>query len=173
MNIEVMRQALETLEEINKLSTGESAICLPAEIDSAMDALRQAIEQAEQAQPVAEAMKTVTKAMQDDPDYAWGWHCNIAMAFVDAGGDHYTANQGAAKFMRLLANVEPAHELPSTPPQRQPLTMEHAKFVIAMHTTLVNAHYDEQRNTNIIYEKTDSLGLVRAIEAAHGIGDKA
>jgi hypothetical protein len=47
MSIEAMKQALEALEEINKLSIGEGAICLPAEIDTAMDALRQAIEQAE------------------------------------------------------------------------------------------------------------------------------
>ena len=40
-----MKQALEALEEINKLSVGENAICLPAEIDVAMDALRAAIEQ--------------------------------------------------------------------------------------------------------------------------------
>ena len=42
-----MKQALEALEEVNKLSIGENAICLPAEIDGAMDALRAAIEQAE------------------------------------------------------------------------------------------------------------------------------
>jgi len=36
--------ALEALVEINKLSIGENAICLPAEIDGAMDALRQALE---------------------------------------------------------------------------------------------------------------------------------
>lgn len=48
-----MKQSLEALKEINKLSVGEHAICLPAEIDTAMDALRQAIEQAEQAEPVA------------------------------------------------------------------------------------------------------------------------
>jgi hypothetical protein len=83
-----------------------------------MTALRAALAQQEQA-PVADAMKTVTKAMQDDPDYAWSWHCNVAMAFVDAGGDSYTANQGAARFMRLLANVDPAHELPSHPPRRE------------------------------------------------------
>jgi hypothetical protein len=47
MNITAMKQALEELEEINKLNIGENAICLPAEIDGAMDALRQAIEQAE------------------------------------------------------------------------------------------------------------------------------
>lgn len=37
--------ALEALEEINKLSIGENAICLPAEIDDAMEALRQALAQ--------------------------------------------------------------------------------------------------------------------------------
>lgn len=37
--------ALEALEEINKLSVGENAICLPAEIDGAMEALRQALAQ--------------------------------------------------------------------------------------------------------------------------------
>jgi len=45
-----MQQALEAFEEINKLSIGENAICLPAEIDTAMDALRQVLEQAETAQ---------------------------------------------------------------------------------------------------------------------------
>ena len=42
-----LRQAaemvLKALEEINKLSVGENAICLPAEIDGAMEALRQAL----------------------------------------------------------------------------------------------------------------------------------
>ena len=45
---EIMRQALEALEEINKLSIGENAICLPAEIDGAMDALRERLAQPEQ-----------------------------------------------------------------------------------------------------------------------------
>ena len=49
---ELMQQALETLEEINKLSVGENAICLPAEIDGAMDALRKRLAQPEQ-KPVA------------------------------------------------------------------------------------------------------------------------
>lgn len=45
MSIEVMRQALEVLEQINQLSIGENAIALPGEIDGAMDSLRAAIEQ--------------------------------------------------------------------------------------------------------------------------------
>lgn len=47
MSLDAMKQALEALEEVNKLSIGENAICLPAEIDGAMDALRAAIEQAQ------------------------------------------------------------------------------------------------------------------------------
>ncbi len=62
---------------------------------------------------VADAMAVVTKAMRDDPEYAWSWHCNIAMAYVDAGGDHAVGNHGAARFLRMLASIEPAHELPA------------------------------------------------------------
>jgi topoisomerase IA-like protein len=47
MSIEVMKQALEVLEQINQLSIGENAIALPGEIDGAMDNLRAAIEQGE------------------------------------------------------------------------------------------------------------------------------
>ena len=60
---------------------------------------------------VADAMKIVTDAMRADPDYAWTWHCNIAMAFVDEGGDHGLANHAAARFLRTLADIEPMYEL--------------------------------------------------------------
>ena len=45
---EALKLALEALEEINKLSIGENAICLPAEIDTAMDACRKVLAQPEQ-----------------------------------------------------------------------------------------------------------------------------
>lgn len=69
--------------------------------------------QADKAHSLSSAVKTVISAMNEYPDYSWTWHCNVAMAFVDAGGDAYTANQGAARFMRLLAGVEPAYDLPA------------------------------------------------------------
>ena len=47
MSISAMKQALEALVELNEVSKGPSAVCLPAEIDTAMDALRQAIAEAE------------------------------------------------------------------------------------------------------------------------------
>ena len=47
-----MKQALDVLEELNEFSKGASAICLPAEIDTAIDALRQAITEAEKQEPL-------------------------------------------------------------------------------------------------------------------------
>ena len=64
---ELMQQALEALEEINKLSVGENAICLPAEIDTAMDALRERLAQPEQEpvawRPIESAPKTGRKVI--------------------------------------------------------------------------------------------------------------
>jgi hypothetical protein len=44
---ELFEITLDALEEINKLSVGENAICLPAEINTAMDALRERLAQPE------------------------------------------------------------------------------------------------------------------------------
>lgn len=59
---------------------------------------------------VALAMSALKAAMQADPGYAWGWHCNIAMAFYDAAGDtpnkHRIGNEGAARFMRNAFDVD-------------------------------------------------------------------
>ena len=52
MTKEVLKLALVALEEINQLSIGENAVCLPAEIDTAMDAIKEALAQPEQ-EPVA------------------------------------------------------------------------------------------------------------------------
>ena len=65
MSIEVMKQALEALEQINQLSIGENAIALPGEIDAAMDNLRAAIEQAEK--PVCDK----------DPRGCWSVRCQL------------------------------------------------------------------------------------------------
>jgi len=130
MSKEAMKLALEALEAGEYYIDDLEAIVYAADdlgthedrekMQAAITALREALaEQPAQQEPVPAAMKTVIQAMQQDPDYAWSWHCNIAMAFVDAGGDHYTGNQGAARFMKMLANVEPAHELPSPQPAQQ------------------------------------------------------
>jgi len=49
---EEAQQVLDALQEMNKLSIGENAICLPAEIDDAMETLRARLAQPEP-EPVA------------------------------------------------------------------------------------------------------------------------
>jgi hypothetical protein len=53
-----------------------------------------------------EALETIKAGMAEDFDYAWAWHCNIAVSAVDAGCDHAQANDGAARFMRLCFDVD-------------------------------------------------------------------
>jgi len=60
---------------------------------------------------VEEAMKTLKEAFQEDPEYAHGWHCNIAMACKDAGSDHEVGNEAATRFMRQLFDVETSNDM--------------------------------------------------------------
>lgn len=57
--------------------------------------------------PTVEAtspIKGLIDAMKADPEYAWSWHCNIAMAAHDSGaGPHHACNKGAALFLSLLS----------------------------------------------------------------------
>ena len=62
---ETLKLALEALEEINKLSIGANAVCLPAEIDTAMDALREAL--ASEAIEQKSGIKQVIE-LYDSPD---------------------------------------------------------------------------------------------------------
>jgi hypothetical protein len=49
------------------------------------------------------------QALQADTSYAWSWHCNVAMQFVDRGGDHRVANEAAAAFMSICFDVDVKH----------------------------------------------------------------
>jgi hypothetical protein len=55
---------------------------------------------------IQDAMKILTRAMMEDPDYAWGWHCNIACLLLDKGIDHKAANNRASGFMKLAFDVD-------------------------------------------------------------------
>ena len=55
---------------------------------------------------VAEAIAILSSAIRDDDGYAWGWHCNISMAFADEGATHEHANKAAARFMSLCFGAD-------------------------------------------------------------------
>jgi len=52
------------------------------------------------------AYETLKSAFSDDEDYAWAWHCNIAMCAYDEGVAHGKANVIAARVMRTLFHVD-------------------------------------------------------------------
>lgn len=48
---------------------------------------------------IKDAMLALRAALDRDPDYARGWHDNLACAAMDEGISHQTANPIAARFM--------------------------------------------------------------------------
>jgi hypothetical protein len=62
---------------------------------------------------IKEAFDTLKQNMIDDPNFAHGWHCHMAMLFydyfnkVDDSDDrHVLAGQAAARCMDLVFGVE-------------------------------------------------------------------
>lgn len=55
------------------------------------------------------AMYTLMRAMKVDLSpggVAWGWQCNLAMAYLDMGATHEDANRAAARFMRATFEID-------------------------------------------------------------------
>jgi hypothetical protein len=68
---------------------------------------------------VAAEMNRLTAAIKADDGYAWGWFCNLVMAFVDEGGDRVVAEKGAARFMSWLFEYDITKHSLYTPPAPQ------------------------------------------------------
>jgi hypothetical protein len=57
------------------------------------------------------AIAVVKLAMRKDPDYAWSWHCAVAVCMQDEGVSHAVSNRGAVRFMRMAFGVDTAPSL--------------------------------------------------------------
>ena len=53
-----------------------------------------------------DAMDHLRNKFKKDPEYAWSWHCNIAMASYDEGLSKPKANKAAARFMKNCFDVD-------------------------------------------------------------------
>ena len=53
-----------------------------------------------------QAVKTLSDNMKENYDFAWSWHCNIAMAAYDEGLSHTAANKAAERFMSNAFGVD-------------------------------------------------------------------
>ena len=53
-----------------------------------------------------QAMDHLKQVIQTDEDYAWGWHCNLAMAMCDNGVPRTKANDTAANVMQQFFGTD-------------------------------------------------------------------
>lgn len=53
------------------------------------------------------AVNSLKEAMRSDPDYAWAWHCNLAICYYDESElDLPLCNRAAARFMKLAFEID-------------------------------------------------------------------
>lgn len=56
---------------------------------------------------IGRANTLLRQTMEADPDFAWAWHCNIAMPIMDSlGVSHQQANEAAAALMMHLFDTD-------------------------------------------------------------------
>ena len=68
---------------------------------------------------IKQAMDRLRKAFKDEPDYAHGWHYNVAMACYDAvnpseldeGDAHNIGNDAATRFMKNCFDVDTSNDM--------------------------------------------------------------
>lgn len=53
-----------------------------------------------------DALNGLTFYLNQQPDLAWSWHCNLAMMAVDSGASHLEANIRTADFMLRAFEVD-------------------------------------------------------------------
>ena len=56
------------------------------------------------------AMWILRRAMERDPEYAWGWHCSLAVFAQDAGADWERSNERACDFMLYTFDCDTSRE---------------------------------------------------------------
>lgn len=55
---------------------------------------------------VSKEIAIIKAMLAHDPAYAWSWHSNIVMSFVDAECDKIIAMEGSARFLQLFADID-------------------------------------------------------------------
>ena len=142
---EALKLAMEALEEINKLSIGENAICLPAEIDTAMDAIKEALAN-DALERKAENARELGLNYEPEPWSNVGIGVDVTKEGVSVVGIYKLSNDSSHLFYSQFY---------TTPPQRTwvGLTDEEMDAIYEQH----HNQYGECESANLGYE--------RAIEA--------
>jgi hypothetical protein len=135
---EEAHQLLVALQELNRLSIGENAICLPAEIDDAMEVLEARIAQPEHWSDCA---------VHSEPAYPAG-KCDCGLVPVAWADKHDIEREGHDFYVNRQQPAKDGVPLYTAPPQRewQGLTDEEIKDILDCgRPNLVNIKKAEQK----------------------------
>lgn len=55
---------------------------------------------------VEKEFKVIEELIKSDDEYAWGWHCNLAMPIHDEGVSYVVANKAAGRIMASIFGVD-------------------------------------------------------------------
>jgi hypothetical protein len=55
---------------------------------------------------IFDATGILREQLRANDDYAWGWHCAIAMSSVNAGASQSVSNEAAARFMEMFFKID-------------------------------------------------------------------
>lgn len=124
--------------------------------------------------PTAEAtspIKGLIDALKADPEYAWSWHCNIAMALHDSGaGPHSACNRGAALFLSQLSGgavdttQNPAYE-------GTQIAQTAAEVVAGMEATLSQSQDGQEAKSSGPYPENAGASPAPATTSAPSVAD--
>jgi hypothetical protein len=142
MTKEVLKLALVALEEINQLSIGENAVCLPAEIDTAMDAIKEALAQPEPVAWVGLNLDNMAEA----------FHRVIEEHHSRKNPFHDPVNGDAMIALRELRGLISYMKRNTTPPQRTWVGLTDVEIVDIMDVELTT-------------QSTEHFALCQAIES--------
>jgi hypothetical protein len=144
---EEAHQLLVALQELNRLSIGENAICLPAEIDDAMEVLEARLAQPEHWSDCA---------VHSEPAYPAG-ECDCGLVPVAWADKHDIEREGHDFYVNRQQPAKDGVPLYTAPPQRewQGLTDEEM-------SETYNVNYDIYKEH---VEYVDFVLIYRAIEA--------
>jgi hypothetical protein len=55
---------------------------------------------------IASSFEELKEAIQNDPDYAWSWHCNLAVPMQDEGMSPYSSQLAASRILSNFFGVD-------------------------------------------------------------------
>lgn len=125
---------------------------------------------------IKESLNTLRDAMKADQGYAWSWHCNIAMPFMDSGKgaiSHSQANTGAAWVMRHLFDVDTL-SMPQFKGVEEEIAKDSAveQAVLVSPPAVFNVTQLDQSNTNVSVD-VPAEAMAELVEATNQIKNVA